>query len=300
MTEISLLGSLIVTVYVVLGYKKPALAFTTLPAVMCLLAYIAVRTGAWEVLFLLPVLFLGTLVAVAASGRDRQSRQWFHWAAWWLLISITVMLVLGGILTGFSAVGAGYVLPVVFVLGCVIILASLINYGAVSRWTTAINVFSTIGASVRQNLPLAMALECAAPAFEYGPASILRGIKTWLVKGCSLTEAVRRGYPQCPPSAWSMLAAGEKVGQLPGALAAIETDLRSHAVEPRRLRPIHPFYPVVVVGIVLLLATGLLMFVVPQYQAVLQEMVQGELPRPTRLLMAIMETLAHGVSGGRV
>ncbi len=88
-----------------------------------------------------------------------------------------------------------------------------------------------------------------------------------------------------------MLAAGEAVGQLPAALAAIETDLRSRAVEPRRLRPIHPFYPVVVVAIVLLLATGLLTFIVPQFQAVLQEMVGGPLPPATRILGRIARPL---------
>jgi len=294
MTEISVLGSLIVAVYLVLGYKKPALAFTTVPAALFLLGYIAVATGASEVLLALPVLFIGTLIAVVASGRDPQSRQWFHWAAWWLLIAIGAMLLLGAILTGFSMAGAGYVLPVIFILGCVVIFASLISYGVVSRWTTAINVFSTIGASIRQNLPLAMALECAAPSFDDVPALILRGIKTWLVKGCSLTEAVRRGYPQCPSSVLAMLSAGEAVGQLPAVLTAIETDLRSRAVEPRRLRPVHPFYPVVVVGIVLLLATGLLTFVVPQFQAVLQEMVGGPLPRATRILGHIAEPLIGG------
>ncbi len=150
---------------------------------------------------------------------------------------------------------------------------------------------------MRQNLPLPMALDCAALGTEYGTAVVFRSIKTWLVKGCSLTEALRRGYPRCPSEALTMIAAGERIGQLPAALAAVETDVKAQTVGPKRLRPIHPFYPALVVAMVLLLTTGLITFVLPQFEQTLRDMVGGELPAATRILLRIVDAFAHGSYG---
>ena len=150
---------------------------------------------------------------------------------------------------------------------------------------------------MRQNLPLPMALDCAATDAEYGTAMVLRDIKTWLVKGCSLADSIRRGYPQCPSRALAMVAASEGIGQLSAALSAIETDMKAQAIGPKRLRPIHPFYPVFVVCMVLVLTMGLLTFVMPQFEQVLKEMVEGELPLATRILMQIMRWLTYELYG---
>ena len=176
----------------------------------------------------------------------------------------------GAILAGLGIFVAGYVLPLLFVLGIAAFIASLAHYGVTSRRVTVLSIFTTLGASMRQNLPLPMALECAACGQESGISFVLRGIKTWLVKGYPLTEAVRRGYPRCPSRALAMLSAGEQIDQLPAALRAIETDLKANATERGRLQPVHPFYPVVVLSFAFLMVLGLMTFVVPQFKSVLQ------------------------------
>ncbi len=297
MDGISLLCLGILAIYLLLSYKKPAVAFSTVPIVTAFVVYVAAVTDTPDNLLVAFFLFMGTLVVVAATGWDRQSRQWFHWGAWYLLVGIAATLIMGVVLAGAHALDAGYVLVVVFIASVLVIFVSLINYGVTSRHTRAVNVFSVIGASMRQNLPLPMALDCAAAGDESGTGWILRGIKTWLVKGCSLADAVRRGYPQCPAGALAMLGAGERIGQLPAALAAIEADIKLRTVGPRRLRPIHPFYPVLVLLVVFFLTIGLITFILPRYQAILAEMVDSQLPPATRILLHVVDAFANGSCG---
>jgi type IV pilus assembly protein PilC len=297
MDELTTVAFVILILYLFLGYKKPGFAFATVPLATLILLYASVVTEAPEGLVLAPLLFVGTLIAVAASGRDRESRQWFHWWAWRLLIAIALVLLLGITLVWFSALGAGFVLPLFFIFGIVIVLASPIIYGLAFRRRTVMTVFSTIGSIMRQNLPLAMALDCAATGHEDAATFILRGIRTWLVKGHSLTEAVRRGYPQCPARVLAMLSAGERIGQLPAALRAIETDLKASVTERKRLQPVHPFYPVAVLIFALPLLLGIVTFVIPQFSAILKEMTGGRLPTSTRILLGIMQSFLHGGAG---
>jgi type II secretory pathway component PulF len=297
MSQFTLLTLIILSIYVVLGYKRPRIAFTTVPIVVFIVGYIAVEAEIEEFLVLAPTLFVGTMMAVAASGVKRGSREWVHWWAWWILITIVAFLVLGLILVGLRAFNVSYIVPLLFILAIIAVIASLVNYGLASRRVTVMNVFSTIGSSVRQSLPLPMALDCAAAGHECTTALILRSVGTWLVKGYSLTEALRRGYPQCPARAVAMVSAGARVDQLPAALTAIETDLKANTMEQRRLRPVHPFYPVVVLSLALLLVLGLMTFVIPSFKGVLEETTGEHLPTSTRVLLGITETLVHGTNG---
>lgn len=295
MTEASILCFAILAVYLVLGCKKPGLAFTTLPIAVGVVWFLAAATETLEnVLVMIPTIFIGTLVVVAATGRDRQSRQWFHWGAWYLLIGIAAILVMGVFLVGVGALAAGYVLAAVFLCSVIAVSASLIHYTLTGSRRTGINVFSTIAAVVRQNLPLSMALDCAAIGAEHGTAAVLRDVKSRLVRGCSLTEALRGGYPRCPAGALAMVAAGERIGQLPAALAAVEIDMKAWSLDSRRLRPVHPFYPAFVVALIAILTLGLMTFVLPQFASTLSELVGGELPAATRILLHLARGFAHG------
>ncbi|MBP7051683.1 MAG: type II secretion system F family protein [Phycisphaerae bacterium] len=285
--------------YILLAWKRPAIAFSTMPIATAFVVYVAVMTDTPDNLLVACALFLGTLLIVAAGGRDRENRQWFHWGAWYLLVGITAALVMGLILAGFQTginVG-GYALLVILIASVVIFVASLVYYGMSSRRVRAIDVFATLRAIMKQNLPLPMALDCAAGGKVSGTAAILRGIKGWLVKGCSLADSVRRGYPGCPSAALAMIASAEGIGQLPAALVAIEADVKSRTVGPRRLRPIHPFYPVVIIILIFFMTTGLMMFIVPQLESVFAEMCERPLPPPTRLLLHITHALARGYDG---
>jgi type II secretory pathway component PulF len=297
MSELAVIGILVLAGYVILGYKRPGIAFTTAPVAAFILLYVAIETEAPEILVLAPTLFIATLIAVAASGLNPESRQWFHWWAWRLLLAIVAVLLVGAIFAGIGILAAGYVLPLLFILGIVAFVASLAHYGMTSRRVAVMSIFTTIGASMRQNLPLPMALDCASHGRNDTAGFVLRGIKTWLVKGYSLTEAIRRGYPQCPSRALAMLSAGERIDQLPMALRAIETDLKTSATERNRLQPVHPFYPVVVLTFAFVMVLAMMTFVIPTFHGVLTEMIGGRLPASTRTLLAITQAVVHPRNG---
>jgi len=297
MDQLMIVGLALVALHVVLGYKRPGVAFVTAPISAFVLEYAAVVTETPENMVLAPVLIIVALAAIALSGRDDESQRWCHWWAWQLLVAIVLLLLLAVALAGFSALGAGFILPLFFILGIIMIVASPIIYGAVSRRMMVMQVFSTIGSIMRQNLPLAMALDCAATGLQDATTGVFRSIKTWLVKGYSLTEAIRRGYPQCPARALAMLSAGEQIDQLPAALTVIETDFKSIAMERRRLQPVHPFYPVAILAFTFLVVLALTGFVIPTFQVVLKETAGGRLPTATRTLLAITDAIVHPRDG---
>lgn len=288
MSDVALIGLVIVGAYVVLGYKRPLIAFTTVPIACLFLAWLAVETASPEIMLLAPTLFVVTLIAVAVDGvmQFRDSWQWYHRWSWRLLLALVAVLVLGVLLVGFEAIGAGYLLPVLLVLGAIAVMASLTHSGRSGRRIAALEVFGTIGTAIRQNLPLPMALECAAGGARYGVDSVLREIRTWLVKGHSLTEAVQRGYPNCPPRALAMLAVGERMHQLPAVVATIERDLTSDQSHRRQAHPLHPFYPLLVLAVMLLITFFVLTFVLPRLVDVVTEMTaDAQLPTATRALV---------------
>ncbi len=298
MIELTAIGFALLFIYGIVGYTRPAIAFVTAPFVAVGFAFAAVTLEDEPTVLLAPVLFVVAMVSVIVSGYTSDSREWYHRGALLGLIWFVLVLVLeaGAVVAGFHDTDAGVILPVLFILGMVAIALASVCYGLVSRWTVAMTVFSTIGASMRQNLPLPMALDCAATGRSDATARVLRRIETWMVKGYPLSEAISRGYSRCPSRALALLAAGERIDQLPAAVRAVEADMKSRAAERLKLRPVHPAYPVIMLIILFLFTMGLLQFVVPTFKAVLEEVVEGtaKLPVSTRVLIHIMEPVTSG------
>jgi type II secretory pathway component PulF len=297
MSELAAITAVLLVVYAVLGYKLPALAMATVPIVALGMVYFFIESAEMEVALSAVVLFLVTLVAVALGGRHAETQRWYQRLAFLILAAVGGLLFIVGFFWAFAAVGAGFVLPLFLLLGVAAVVACLIGYSAGSRKTTAASVFSTLGSSMRQNLPLPMALECAAHGRTDGTARTLQQIKKWLLQGYSLVESLRRGYPRCPSRALAILAAAEPQDQLPAAMATVEADLRSQATGRMRLQPVHAAYPLVILTITFIMVLGLMTFVVPQFKAVLEEMTGARLPAPTRVLIGIMEVLVYEHNG---
>ena len=175
----------------------------------------------------------------------------------------------------------------------ILFVGSIIAYGLTSRHATDAYIISTIGSSMRQNLPLPMALESAASGYTDNRSRILNGIQKWLVQGYSLSESIRRGYPTCPGYALAMIAAAERIDQLPLAIHAIEVDMVAKADERRKIRPVHPAYPVILMVFTFFIVLSFMTFVIPTFKAALEEMIEGaKLPAATRFLIEITNFVA--------
>jgi general secretion pathway protein F len=104
-----------------------------------------------------------------------------------------------------------------------------------------LRVIGQIASIVHQNLPLPAGLALAAQS-ERGWVRIhLKRISGLLTSGMSLSEAIQRGYPDCPSMAKSLIMAGERTGQL--AAAVEEAERYAAEAASRRRGPDLPFWP---------------------------------------------------------
>lgn len=278
---------LVLAVYIYLGFKEPAIALVTSPVIALTMVIIGMEESSGTVV-IAPFIFFATVIVVAIPRREPDSEQWpQRWAKWILIIFVFLLLL---VTVSFVFGPAGLVGFVLFIL----FISSIIAYAITSRHSIATYVLSTLGASMRQNLPLPMALESAAAGRTDKSSIILQRIQKWLVQGYSLSESIKKGYPKCPGHAVAMIAAAERIGQLPLAIGAIEADMAVKTDERNKIRPVHPIYPLIVICFTLLMLLSVMKFIIPQFKSVLEEMVAGAmLPLATRFLIGIVRFLGN-------
>jgi type II secretory pathway component PulF len=271
-----------------LGYKRPGLALIISPISAVLLAVVLIFIDYPEAALMTPFIFIATLIAILMAKYEPDSNLLPKEIAKGVLVSCGVLIV--------TVVGFVFFLPgAPFVLIIFIaFIGFIINYAGTSRYATAAYVISTIGSSMRQNLPLAMALETAASGRSDSRARILRRIHKWLVQGYSLSESIKRGYPKCPGRAVAMIKAAERIDQLPFAIRSIEADMVVKADEKKRIKTVGASYPIILIVAMFLIVLGLMTFVIPKFYDVLTEMSEGlSLPPATRILMWTARFFVH-------
>lgn len=276
----AIIAILILVLCVFLALRRPGIAVVILPVVCFFVGFAAVLRESYENILFVPFIFFATLLAVLMANPEADSESLPRKCAKWILIILVFSLLfitVGLVFGSFSIIG--FIFFVLFV-------GLVIAYGLTSRHATAAYVISTIGSSMRQNLPLPMALESAAGGFTDRRSRILRGIQKWLVQGYSLSESIRRGYPKCPGYVVAMISAAERIDQLPLAIKSIEADMVTKADESRRIRPVHPAYPVILIIFMFFMVSGITLKVFPNFEMVLTEIQEGvQFPAATRFLI---------------
>lgn len=273
--------------YIYLGWKHPAIALVTSPFVAGVLILMGIADENFAIMFISPWIFIITTTTVMLSKSESGEEQWPRQFAKWILIFLLFLFLTVVLGVVFGPLGvSGIVL-------CIIFIASIIAYGLTSRLATDAYVISTIGSIMRQNLPLSMALDSAAAGGADNRSIILSRIQKWLVQGYSLSESIKRGYPKCPGHAVAMIAAAERINQLPLAIQAIEADMITKADERRKIRPVHPIYPVILIVFMFFMLLGLMTFVIPSFQTALEEMGVAKFPAATRFLIEITRLIGY-------
>jgi type IV pilus assembly protein PilC len=153
---------------------------------------------------------------------------------------------------------------------------------------------------VNAGLPLLQSLDILAEQTEDPTFSrIIQAVAQDVEGGETFSEALRRYSRAFPDLYVSMVRAGEAGGDLDGVLLQLADYLEATAELRRRIKSAMT-YPVVAFSLILLMAAGLIMFVVPQFAQIFEEL-GGELPGPTRILIGASELLrsvwAFGVLG---
>jgi type IV pilus assembly protein PilC len=278
-----MLIALIIVLFIVLGvlvFYKPGLGFL---AGIVLSVFVIVFGAAFELVEMLwsaPFIFFATLI-IAAFGPRRDGSNWPRILARRLLIVCALILLTVGAFAAFGVWGGFGLIFVQLFIGAVI------GAFSTSEFARSSYVITTIGASMRQNLPLPMALEMAAVGQDNKRADILRNIKKWLIEGYPLSESMRRGYTKCPAYITAMVAAGERIGQVPHAIIALEQDLVAKAGADKKVRHVPLLYPPLVLVIMFIFMLFMVTFIVPKFDSVLKEMLGSDLPVPTKILLRI-------------
>jgi type II secretory pathway component PulF len=173
--------------------------------------------------------------------------------------------------------------PIFFIL----FLVATSQFAQAQKFGLAMDITSTIGTSIRQSLPLPMALTMAAHGQKKKEAHIFNNIAHWLTQGWLLSEALRRGYPRCPSNILASITTAEKMNQLPKAIESLQVDLSEKVNDYKATKPVEPVYPLVVLVIVFTVMMALTIFIVPTFAEVLADMSDGQagLPAATQSLL---------------
>lgn len=277
--------SIVLVLCIVVGFMWPGIGLfvSVLLTIGCCFEALFSNAGEVDAAFLVALsIFPATLLAALLSGKKNEQGRPAKSVviAKWLLGIIIMLLLLVALLVTLHVLG--------FIFFAMI-MSSIIAYFVASKYSLAVNVLSTIGACIRQNLPLAMGLEAAAGDNYDKQSCILRNISTWLTQGYSLTESLKRGYPKCPADIVSVLKSAENIGQLPAAIKSAEADIMEKAEQAKKIKPVHPSYPLIVFTVLATVLLGLMIFIIPVFAEVLSDMSGGKegLPRQTLLLLDI-------------
>jgi len=137
---------------------------------------------------------------------------------------------------------------------------------------------------VGAGLPLLQGLDILAeqtddPNF----ASVIDAIAQEVESGETFSDALRR-FPRAFPDLYvSMVRAGEAGGDLDGVLLQLADYLEASEDLKRRIKSAMT-YPVVAFSMIIMIAVGLIVFVVPQFAQIFQQL-GGTLPMPTQILI---------------
>ncbi len=265
--------------YCLLTWKKPGWGLTLLPFAVTACVLLGLTPHRLPILIMGIVLFPVTICLVYWMPHSSPlETPWYKSAAKAVMLFFQYLLILAFMAYVFNVFGG--VLFVLLVIG-------IVRYFLVCKYSLVLDMVTTIGMSMRQSLPLPMALTTAASGRKRKQAKIFNDTAYWLTQGYSLTEALRRGYRKFPPDLLAAIAAGEKMNQLPRTIETIIADIAEKMDDYKKVRPVHIWYPAVVLLIMFTILLGLMYFIIPTFAEVLSDMSDGmaSLPWLTRQLL---------------
>lgn len=148
---------------------------------------------------------------------------------------------------------------------------------------------------VSSGLPLIQGLDILAEQTEDPNfTKIIRAIGADIESGETFSDTLKKFNRAFPDLYTSMVRAGEAGGDLDGVLMQLADYLESSEELKRKIKSAMT-YPVVAFSMIILIAGGLIIFVVPQF-ATIFESFGKELPMPTQILINISEFLRQWYS----
>ncbi len=150
---------------------------------------------------------------------------------------------------------------------------------------------------VSSGLPLLQGLDILAEQSEdQNFKAIIDAVAQDVESGETFSDTLRK-FPRAFPDLYtSMVRAGEAGGDLDGVLLQLADYLEATEELKRRIKSAMT-YPVVAFSMIILIATGLIVFVVPQFAEIFASFGKA-LPMPTQMLINVSNFLQHWYSWG--
>lgn len=150
---------------------------------------------------------------------------------------------------------------------------------------------------VNSGLPLLQGLDILAEQTEDARfQKVIRDIGTAVESGETFSEALRR-YPRIFSDLYvSMIRAGEASGDLDGVLSQLADYLEAMEELKRKIKSAMT-YPIVALTMIIAIAGGLIVFVVPQFAEIFNSF-DAQLPLPTRILINLSDGLKSPITIG--
>jgi len=144
---------------------------------------------------------------------------------------------------------------------------------------------------VSAGLPLLQGLDILAEQTEDPNfASIIKNMGENIENGETFSDTLRK-FPRAFPDIYtSMVRAGEAGGDLDGVLMQLADYLEASEELKRRIKSAMT-YPLVAFSLIIVIASGLILWVVPQFAEIFKSMGDKALPMPTQILITISDTL---------
>jgi len=175
---------------------------------------------------------------------------------------------------------------VTLVILLVVELAARLTLASYLPRTTERAVIGQIAAVVRQHLPQAAALAVAAGSERRLTRRFLYHIAGLLSRGLPLFEAVLKGMPNCSALTLSLIAAGQRTGQLAAALDQAEANLVERLLRRRGQPTLAIPYLLAITSLTVLLTSGIMIAIIPKLKEIFTDY-KAILPGVTRSLVTV-------------
>jgi len=148
---------------------------------------------------------------------------------------------------------------------------------------------------VGAGLPLMQGLDILAEQTDnQNFAAVIDKVAEEVESGATFSDALRK-FPKAFPDLYvSMVRSGEAGGDLDGVLLQLADYLEASEDLKRRIKSAMT-YPVVAFAMIILIAVGLIVFVVPQFEQMFAQL-GDNMPAPTLLLIAISDALGNWIA----
>ena len=143
----------------------------------------------------------------------------------------------------------------------------------------------------KAGIPLERGLrELAGDISSRSMRRLVDAIADELEAGVSIEQAFEKRQKHFPPLYGRILKAGVETGRLSEMLTSLNRHLEM-ATQTRRIIFEAMTYPAVILVLASIILTGVFLFIIPQFESVLEEMAGGRLPALTRLFLGMSKNV---------